>query len=124
MLIGETYFEGLKSWGSKNVSTNGNHLLNENGEVYDLGFARKVNVIYKNISREKFADAPLTSRMKIRQTNAQINDLKSSIEKLIQINEKLIILNTTLTKDRETLLIEVGRLNNIIKEKEQKWLKK
>lgn len=46
-------------------------------------------------------------------------ELKSSIEKLIQINEKLITLNTTLTKDRETLLIEVGRLNNIKKEKEQ-----
>lgn len=45
--------------------------------------------------------------------------LKSSIEKLIQINDKLITLNTTLTKDREILLIEVGRLNNIIKEKEQ-----
>ena len=46
-------------------------------------------------------------------------ELKSSIEKLIQINDKLITLNTTLTKDREILLIEVGRLNNIIKEKEQ-----
>lgn len=46
-------------------------------------------------------------------------ELKSSIEKLIQINDKLITLNTTLAKDREILLIEVGRLNNIIKEKEQ-----
>ena len=46
-------------------------------------------------------------------------EMKSSIEKLIQINDKLITLNTTLTKDREILLIEVGRLNNIIKEKEQ-----
>ena len=46
-------------------------------------------------------------------------ELKSSIEKLIQINDKLITLNTTLTKDREILLIEVGRLNNIKKEKEQ-----
>ena len=46
-------------------------------------------------------------------------ELKRSIEKLIQINDKLITLNTTLTKDREILLIEVGRLNKIIKEKEQ-----
>lgn len=45
-------------------------------------------------------------------------ELKSSIEKLIQINDKLITLNTTLTKDREILLIEVGRLNNIIKEEQ------
>ena len=50
-------------------------------------------------------------------------ELKSSIEKLIQINDKLITLNTTLTKDREILLIEVGRLNNIIKEKgiDKRW---
>ena len=46
-------------------------------------------------------------------------ELKSSNEKLIQLNDKLITLNTTLTKDREILLIEVGRLNNIIKEEEQ-----
>ena len=45
-------------------------------------------------------------------------ELKSSIEKLIQLNDKLITLNTTLTKDREILLIEVGRLNNIIKEEQ------
>ena len=50
-------------------------------------------------------------------------ELKSSIEKLIQINDKLITLNTTLTKDREILLIEVGRLNNIIKEEDidKRW---
>ncbi|NJL14446.1 MAG: hypothetical protein HC913_16515 [Microscillaceae bacterium] len=84
MLIGETYSEGLKSWGNKNVSTNGTYLLNENSKEYDLGFARKVNVIYKNVSKEKFADAALTSRMKIRQTNAQINDLKNSVEKSIE----------------------------------------
>ena len=46
-------------------------------------------------------------------------ELKATINRLVQINEKLVTLNTTLTKDRETLLIEVGRLNNIIKEKEQ-----
>lgn len=84
LLIGQTYSEDLKSWGNKNVLTNGDYLLNENSEEYDLGFARKVNVLYKNVSREKFADAPLTSRMKIRQTNAQINDLKDSIEKSIE----------------------------------------
>ena len=45
-------------------------------------------------------------------------ELKNTVEKLIQINDKLITLNTTLTKDREILLIEVGRLNNIIKEED------
>ena len=46
-------------------------------------------------------------------------ELKNTVNRLVKINEKLITLNTTLTKDREILLIEVGRLNNIIKEEEQ-----
>lgn len=84
LLIGETFSEELKSWGDKSVSTNGTHLISENGKAYDLGFARQVKVIYRQISRDKFADAKLTSRMKIRQTNASINDLKNSIEKSIE----------------------------------------
>ncbi|SCM55771.1 restriction endonuclease [Petrimonas mucosa] len=84
LLIGETFSEGLKSWGGKSVSTNGTHLISENGKAYDLGFARQVKVLYRQISRDKFADAKLTSRMKIRQTNASINDLKTSIEKSIE----------------------------------------
>ena len=46
-------------------------------------------------------------------------ELKSSIEKLIQINDKLITLNTTLTKDREILLNEIIRLKKLVEEKEQ-----
>jgi restriction endonuclease Mrr len=88
LLIGETFSEGLKSWGDKLISTNGTHLLSENGKPYDLGFARQVKVIYKKVSREKFVDAKLTSRMKIKQTNASINDLKTSVEKSIE-NYKL-----------------------------------
>lgn len=82
--IGETYSEGLKTWGDKVVSRNGNFLVSEQGKTYDLGFAWKVKVLHKNISRDKFADAKLTSRMKIRQTNANINDLKLSVEKSIE----------------------------------------
>jgi restriction endonuclease Mrr len=84
LLIGETHSDDLKSWGDKQISTNGTHLLSENGKPYDLGFARQVKVLYQKISREKFADAKLTSRMKIRQTNASINDLKTNIEKSIE----------------------------------------
>lgn len=46
-------------------------------------------------------------------------ELKNTVNRLVKINDKLITLNTTLAKDREILLIEVGRLNNIIKEEEQ-----
>lgn len=108
LLIGDTYSEDLKSWGKKTVNKIGNHLANENGEVYDLGFARKVNVLYKNISRGKFADAKLTSRMKIRQTNAQITDLKESIERSIEnykIN-KPIHLHSVIVEKTSNLILE------------------
>lgn len=82
--IGDTFSEGLKTWGDKVVSRNGNFLVSEHGKAYDLGFAWKVKVLHKNISRDMFADAKLTSRMKIRQTNVNINDLKLSVEKSIE----------------------------------------
>lgn len=84
LLIGETYSDDLKTWGDKKVSSDETHLFSESGKLYDLGFARRVKILHKNISRAKFADAKLTSRMKIRQTNSSINDLKKSIEKSIE----------------------------------------
>lgn len=84
LLIAETFSEDLKSWDGKPISTNGIHLISPHGNAFDLGFARKVKVLYKQIPRDKFADAHLTARMKIRQTNVSINDLKQSIEKSIE----------------------------------------
>ena len=83
LLINETYSDDLKTWGNKKVLSDGIHLISENGKRYDLGFARKVKILHKDISRAKFADANLTSRMKIRQTNCLINDLVESIEQSI-----------------------------------------
>jgi len=82
--IGDSFSEGLKTWGDKEVQKNGNYLISEKGKTFDLGFALKVNVLHKHISRAKFADAKFTSRMKIRQTNAIINDLKNNVEKSIE----------------------------------------
>ena len=84
ILPGEAFSDDLRSWGDKTVGTRDNLLTKEDGNVYDLGFAWKVEVLFRDISRGKFADAKLTSRMKMRQTNAQINDLKQSIENSIQ----------------------------------------
>lgn len=82
--IGDAYSDGLKTWGDTNVQKNGDLLTTEQGKVYDLGFAWKVKVLCKNVSRDKFADAKLTARMKVRQTNVNINDLKSNVEKSIK----------------------------------------
>lgn len=49
----------------------------------DLGWQRKVEPITKWLSRSKFADAPLTSRMKYRGTTTEITDLRNSVERAI-----------------------------------------
>ena len=57
----------------------------ENERYYlDIGFLRKVQVVCKDIPRKEFADSALTSRMKIRHTNANISDLADNIQKAIQ----------------------------------------
>ena len=84
LLIGETYSDGLKTWGNKKITTNGTYLIDETGNAYDLGFARRIKIVHQDVSRAKFADANLTSRMKILQTNSLVNDLKNSIQKSIQ----------------------------------------
>lgn len=75
------------------------YYYNEDGQPIDLGFYRKVKPILYNIPRMGFADQKLISRMKIRQTNADISDLMDSIEnarkayeehKPINLKEKFI----------------------------------
>jgi hypothetical protein len=82
--IEQTFSENLKTWTGLPVHKEAEKLFSESGKVYDLGFAWKIKVLHKRISRDKFADAKLTSRMQIRQTNANISDLKASIEKSIE----------------------------------------
>jgi len=81
--ISQTYSDDLQTWGKQKVALDGSHLVSEKGKVFDLGFARKIKVLHKKVSRAKFADAKLTSRMKIRQTNGSLNDLKKSVDKSI-----------------------------------------
>lgn len=47
--------------------------------LYDIGYVVPVKIITPNRSRS-FADAQLISRMKIRQSNADINDLSASVD--------------------------------------------
>lgn len=108
LLIGDTFSEDLKTWDNKKVIKINNFLAREDNNIFDLGFARKVNILFRDVSREKFADARLTSRMKIRQTNAQINDLKESIENSIS-NFKLnkpIHLHSVIIEKTSNIVLE------------------
>lgn len=91
----------IQDWSGNSIEIGkSNYLYNigikdDKGEtpIVDLGFFKKVKPIKIGISRYEYADASLTSRMKIRQTNTNINDLKESIEKAFTANEKKKPLN-------------------------------
>ena len=72
----------LKNWNGHMAELHEDgHFHNSNGGIIDLGFYRKVTPVILNIPREEYAEQDLYSRMKIWQTNANISDLRESIEK-------------------------------------------
>lgn len=94
------------------------YFYNEDGKCIDLGFYRRVTPVLLNIPREGYADQDFYSRMKIRQTNAEITDIKESVEyarnayeKKKPINLKEQIVDETAPK----LLDLIDKLTNDIK---------
>ncbi|GGF24401.1 restriction endonuclease [Flavobacterium limi] len=107
LLIEKSFSTDLKAWGNKKVVLDNNLLAQENGDSYDLGFARKIKILYRNIPRDKFADSKLTARMKIRQTNANINDIKGSVIKSIenfQLNKPIHLHSILIDKTARIIL--------------------
>jgi predicted Mrr-cat superfamily restriction endonuclease len=60
-------------------TTDGHYIYNSNNATADIGFYRHVKPVKTHIQRSSYAKQGLTSRMKIRQTNARINDLEEEI---------------------------------------------
>jgi hypothetical protein len=79
------YKETIYDWYGVEYKRNENGLIiNEEGKVVDLGFLRKVKLIRKDISRYKYCDNILTSRLKVRQTNVNIWGIRESVLNAIQ----------------------------------------
>jgi len=108
MPISEIEIQDLRDWhGNRLIKKDNGLLYRENNDLIDLGFVRKVKTIKKGIPRYEYADSALTSRMKIRSTNANISDLKQSIEKAILGYEKgqpLNIHSLIINKTRQQIL--------------------
>lgn len=88
--IANASINNLTDWHKSSIFVKDNLLARKNKqeeEVIDLGFFWKVKPIAKGIARYEYADAPLTSRMKIRTTNAWITDLKESVVKALKAHE-------------------------------------
>jgi len=119
-LVGFTDF--LSEEGSRIIrDENGLLLRDKNKEMVDLGFVVKVEVVKEHLSRYEYADSKLTSRMKIRQTNADISDLAESVQNVIGANSPINLyasvieelagrllgaIKTQLTPDKFELLIK------------------
>jgi hypothetical protein len=75
--------DSFNAWGGRKILFDESKflILKDEKEYLDIGFLRKVKLIAKDISRYDYADAALISRMKVRNTNANISDLKESIKK-------------------------------------------
>jgi hypothetical protein len=106
--VAEIKLSDIKDWHGNNIEKNEDGLLyRKTGEHIDLGFVRKVKLIKKDIPRYEYADAALTSRMKIRSTNADMSDLKGSIEKALEgftKGQPLSIYSQIITKTQQSIL--------------------
>lgn len=112
----EKNLQYLKSWSGKSAFIGDKYLKESNGEknkptTVDLGFFRRVKEVQREIPRAGYADAALTSRMKVRQTNVEITDLSANVEKAINafkekrpINLREIVHEKCANDVRETIL--------------------
>lgn len=109
----------FKDWNGKYAVLNEDgYLYNAEGKCVDLGFYRKVTPIELNIPREGYTDQDLYSRMKIRQTNADISDLHISIINAYNafIEKKPINLKDKIVEETAKKLLDlVEKFTNDIK---------
>ena len=104
--IGDIDTSNLKTRNNEPINKK-NNLLYCGEKLIELGFVRKVKLIKSKISRQEYADAQLTARMKIRSMNANISDISISIDNALKsFNEK------------SPINIHSG----IIKNSQQQWL--
>jgi hypothetical protein len=84
-LVIEPVLGGLTDW-NKNPLVFRESGIYRGEELIDLGFFRKVEPIpgAQELLRDVYAEAALTSKMKMRQTNADITDRAEDIEKIIE----------------------------------------
>jgi len=115
-LINSIDAQGLEAWNNRSLTVmpDGLHISDQPTPL-DLGFFRKVSAIAKEISRYDFADSALTSRMKIRTTNANISDLAENIKNAIEafrVKRPINLHSQILDASRDAILKLIqGQLN-------------
>lgn len=90
------------------------YLRNIKGDTIDLGFYRKVKLIEKDIPRSDYAKANLISRMKIRQTNACIDDLGEQVLEAITAHKAQQPINLKSNILQNTIESTLGQIQQIV----------
>jgi hypothetical protein len=108
LFIRDVESAGLKTWTGEPVTLK-DGLLSCNDKEIGLGFARKVRQIARDLSRSEFADAALTSRMKIRVTTSDISRLQNSVDRAVAAHRsnRPISLHTTLLEQHTKATLDV-----------------
>ena len=86
-IAGDLPLHSVKTWDDHRVRCEQDRLEHEERggqwKPIDLGFFRKVECVKRNISRSDYADNKLSSRLKVRQTNVDIDDIRASVGEAI-----------------------------------------
>ncbi len=83
-LIKEVYEKFENHLNAKDIKLYEDNKIYKNNDLIDLGFARKIKILHKNINRNEYLDENLKSIMKIRQTNVLLDKFQSSIQNTIE----------------------------------------
>lgn len=76
-------------------------------DVVDIGFAIQVEPIKEHLSRYMYADNRLTARMKMRQANADISDLRQDIEMVLSANGPINLYVSVIEQLSDMLLTSI-----------------
>ena len=85
------------------ITWNNGIIIRKNKPI-DLGFFAKVEPIKTELKRSEYADCALTARMKMRQTNGNISDIKSSVDDVINAEKPIIFYEDVLEETSKKLL--------------------
>lgn len=87
-------------------------LRRENDKIVDLGFVVEVEIVKANLSRSKYADSELTSKMKIRRTNTDISGLAKNVQDVISTDSPINLYSTVIEELANRLLDAIKKQLN------------
>ena len=95
LIAADLDLRALKTWDGHGVRMEEGQLYEDrDGQRHiDLGFFRQVRQVAKDIPRSGYADNALIARMKVRQTNVEINDIREKVDEAIARWDKNIPIN-------------------------------